>query len=124
MKSLYLIKNALTILNEEGKKPTIMLVAKFLSGKVGEATIKKYWRIVNPKTQQKATTRELTYKPKELLLAENIQIRNLISSNVVELYVKEWDLKIYKPKYFQIRFNVNQEYANGLYQQQFNPKFY
>ncbi len=47
--SIQLIRHAISILEIKEAKPTIMQVAKILEGRLGEATIKKYWRIINPK---------------------------------------------------------------------------
>src|SRR5665647_1796316 len=49
-KSLKLMQDVVDELKESRIKPTIMQVAKILKGRLGETTIKKYWRIVNPKT--------------------------------------------------------------------------
>jgi peptide subunit release factor RF-3 len=136
-KSLKLMQAAIEELKESGIKPTIMQVAKILKGRLGETTIKKYWRIVNPKSSIDATASPVTinvckYTEEQLAqshaLVINEECNKTVSDpfeNFVELYIKEWNLKILKPKYFELLCNGNKSLGNMLYQRQFRPiRFY
>ena len=133
-KSIELMQEAILELRNASIKPTIMKVAKVLNGQLGETTIKKYWRIVNPKSEITHHTSPININEgnnKEQSIAinkvplNNQQIQNspIPKQSLVELYIKEWNLKIYSPKYFEITYQVNNIIANHLYQMQFNPAY-
>lgn len=108
-----------------------MKVLEGLRGKLGETTIKKYWRIVNPKTviaSNASTKNSNEYKhPINKLEVGKEQVtyqqyQSLSSSpdkTFVELFIKEWNIKIYSPVYFKLKHNVDEATANHLYQMQF-----
>ncbi|MEJ7675002.1 MAG: hypothetical protein WKF59_20455 [Chitinophagaceae bacterium] len=89
-----------------------MQVATLLAGSLGQATIKKYWRIINPKI-----------KPNQIILNskmdENINTGPLLNKDLLELYIPEWNIKIFKPQYFEEVYNMNTQQANEVYQTQF-----
>lgn len=111
-KSLNLIKYAINILNEQQIKPTIMHVTGILKGRLGEATIKKYWRNVYPKNEVHINQLSDELLPKRLELSNN-------DENFIELYIKEWNITIYKPAYFSQVCNMNAIQASWYYQRQF-----
>jgi hypothetical protein len=132
-KSLKLMYAAIAELKESGIKPTIMQVAKILRGHLGITTVKKYWRLVNPRsaidaTASPAITNECKYTEEQLpqsnALLTNGECNKTDSDpieNFVELYIKEWNLKILRPKYFELICNGNKNLAIALYQRQFRP---
>src|SRR5665647_3061407 len=132
-KSLKLMHAAIEELKESRIKPTIMQVAKILKGRLGETTIKKYWRIVNPKTVIDATaslvitnecnyTEEPSFQSNDVLINSECNKEPIVPiETFVELYIKEWNLKIFKPKYFELISNGNKDLAIALYQRQFSP---
>jgi hypothetical protein len=136
-KSLKLMRDAITELKESGIKPTIMQVAKILKGRLGETTIKKYWRLVNPKSAIVATASPVTsnickHTEEQLTPSNEGMIGNEGDKrscdpfeNFVELYIKEWNLRILKPKYFELICNGDKRMGNMFYQRQFRPiQFY
>lgn len=114
-------------------KPTIMQVTKILKDQLGETTIKKYWRIVNPKSatdataslvianEGKHTVEQLTQSNELLINDDTNKSVSDPNENFVELYVKEWNLKILRPKYFELICKGNKNLAITLYQRQFSP---
>src|SRR5665647_310638 len=132
-KSLKLMQDVVDELKALQTKPTIMQVAKILKGRLGETTIKKYWRIVYPKSAIDATaslviTNECNYTEEPSSQSNDVLINSECNKEpivpietLVELYIKEWNLKIFKPKYFELISNGNKDLAIALYQRQFSP---
>lgn len=131
-KSLQQIQTACELLKYKSIKPTIMQVVELLKGHLGETTIKKYWRIINPKTT--AVTNAVPEIPNECngikkqfdnsddkLCNQSPNKSQVVDENFVELHVPEWNLTIYKPRYFELLYKINSESAIVKYQNQFFP---
>lgn len=131
-KSLQQIKTACELLKYKNSRPTIMQVVKLLTGQLGETTIKKYWRIINPKTA--AVTNAVPEIPDEYndikkqfdnsndkLCNQSPNKTEVGDESFIELYVAEWNLTIYRPRYFELLYNINAESAIAKYQNQFFP---
>ena len=122
------IKIVVDWLREQGIKPTIKQVIDVLKidKRLGETTIKRYWRSIVSKSDGTTPMEEVEElnKIERLLMQDRQALLNgpakfVNEEQYIETYFIQYDEIIYQEKYFQIKYKVDEATAKAMYKQQF-----